>query len=132
MLQEFKDFALKGNVIDLAVAVIMATTFGGVIKSMVNDVLMPIIGIIAGKPSFDDIKISSIEIGKFLTEVVNFLIVAAALFLLIKALNAMMKTAMKGSDEGWPKGRDEGIAMAPRAVIVGDIDPLTCLNSDCQ
>jgi len=99
MLQEFKDFALKGNVIDLAVAVIMATTFGGVIKSMVNDVLMPIIGIIAGKPSFDDIKISSIEIGKFLTEVVNFLIVAAALFLLIKALNAMMKTAMKGSDE---------------------------------
>ena len=99
MLQEFKDFALKGNVIDLAVAVIMATTFGGVIKSMVNDVLMPIIGIIAGKPSFDDSKISSIEIGKFLTEVVNFLIVAAVLFLLIKALNAMMKTAMKGSDE---------------------------------
>ena len=80
MLKEFKDFAFKGNVIELAVAVIMAIAFGAVVKSMVKDVLMPIIAMIAGKPNFDDIKLGAIELGKFLTEVVNFLIVAVVLF----------------------------------------------------
>ena len=97
MLKEFRDFAMKGNVLDLAIGVIMATTFGGVIKSAINDVLMPIIGLIVGKPNFDDIKIGEhVEIGKFITEFVNFLIVAFVLFLIIKAANKAMGGAMKG------------------------------------
>ena len=102
MLREFRDFAFRGNVLDLAVAVIIATTFGGVVKSAIGDVLMPIIGLIVGKPNFDDIKIGEhIEIGKFLTEFVNFVIVAFVLFLIIKAASKAMGGAMKGevSDE---------------------------------
>ena len=97
MLKEFRDFALKGNVLDLAIAVIMATTFGGVVQSAIKDVLMPIIGMIVGKPNFDDIKIGeSIEIGKFITQFVNFIIIAAVLFLVIKAANKAMGGAMSG------------------------------------
>lgn len=99
MLQEFRDFALKGNVLDLAVAVIMATTFGAVIKAAIQDVLMPIIGLIVGKPNFDDIKIGEhIEIGKFLTEAVNFLIIAAVLFLVVKAASKAMGGSMGHSN----------------------------------
>jgi len=97
MLKEFRDFAFKGNVLDLAVAVIMATTFGGVVKSAITDVLMPIIGLIVGKPNFDDIKIGEhVEVGKFITEFVNFLIVAFVLFLIIKAATKAIGGAMKG------------------------------------
>jgi len=97
MLKEFRDFAFRGNVLDLAVAVIMATTFGGVVKSAITDVLMPIIGLIVGKPNFDDIKIGEhVEVGKFITEFVNFLIVAFVLFLIIKAATKAMGGAMKG------------------------------------
>ncbi len=98
MLQEFRDFALKGNVLDLAIGVIMATTFGAVVKAAIEDVLMPIIGLIFGKPNFNDIKIGEhIEIGKFLTEAVNFIIIAAVLFMIVKAANkAMGKTAVGG------------------------------------
>lgn len=100
MLKEFKEFAFKGNVLDLAVAVIMATTFGGVVKSAIADVLMPIIGLIFGKPNFNDIKIGeSIEIGKFLTEFVNFAIIAFVLFLIIKAATKAMGSDLKGGDE---------------------------------
>ena len=95
MLKEFRDFALKGNVLDLAVAVIMATTFGAVVKAAIQDVLMPIIGLIVGKPNFDDIKLGEhIEIGKFLTEAVNFIIIAAVLFLIVKAATKAMGGAM--------------------------------------
>lgn len=97
MLKEFRDFAFKGNVLDLAVAVVMATTFAGVVKSAINDVLMPVIGLIVGKPNFDDVKIGEhIEVGKFITEFVNFIIVAFVLFLIIKAANKAMGGAMKG------------------------------------
>ena len=100
MLKEFRDFAFKGNVLDLAVAVIMATAFSGVVKSAIGDVIMPIIGMIVGKPNFDDIKLGSIEIGKFITEAVNFLIIAFVLFLIIKAANkAMGKVMSGGADE---------------------------------
>ena len=101
MLKEFRDFVFKGNVVDLAVAVIMAVAFGAVVKAAIQDVIMPIIGLVVGKPNFDDIKIGEhIEIGKFLTEAVNFVIIAIVLFLIIKAANAAMGGAMgRGSDD---------------------------------
>ena len=101
MLKEFRDFAVKGNVIDLAVAVIMGAAFGPIVTSLVNDILMPPIGLILGQVDFKDLLLSLsgdsyaslaaakeaaapvIAYGTFLNTVINFLIVALAVFLLV-------------------------------------------------
>jgi large conductance mechanosensitive channel len=93
MLEEFKKFILKGNVLDLAAAVVIGIAFKAVIDALVNYLLMPIVGIIGGKPTFDEyfvtINDSQIRWGSFLTEVVSFLIVAAALFAVIKSFEKL-------------------------------------------
>ena len=105
MLKEFKDFALKGNMLEIAVGLIMAAAFGSVVKSLIADVIMPIVGLIFNKPNFDDIKIGeSIEIGKFLTEAVNFLIIAFAMFMIIKAANKAMGMAVGSNEEAMKDG----------------------------
>lgn len=95
MLKEFKEFAFKGNVVDLAVAVIMGGAFGKIVTSLVNDVLMPIIGVILGGISFVDLKIavaqSEILYGNFIQSIVDFLIIAFCIFLMVKAMNARKK-----------------------------------------
>jgi large conductance mechanosensitive channel len=100
VLKEFKEFITRGNVVDLAVAVIVGAAFTAVIKSLTDNVLMPIIGIIFGKPTFDDALIltvnnSQIRFGSLLTTIVNFLIVALAMFLVVKAINKMNELAAK-------------------------------------
>ena len=100
MLKEFKEFIARGNVVDLAVAVIVGAAFTGVIKALTDNVLMPIIGIVFGKPTFDDALIvtinnSHIRFGSLLTAVVNFLIIAFAMFLVVKAINKMNELAAK-------------------------------------
>ena len=92
LASEFKDFIMRGNVVDLAVAVVIGVAFGLVINALVNDIIMPIIGILGGKPNFDQyywtINHSQILVGSFLAAVVSFLIIAAAIFfLVIKPLN---------------------------------------------
>lgn len=95
MLDEFKAFALKGNLIDLAVAVVLAGAFALVVASFTNDILMAIVGGIFGKPSFDSLTFSVgdgvVYYGKFLTTLVNFAIIAFALFLVVKGANALVK-----------------------------------------
>jgi large conductance mechanosensitive channel len=110
MLQEFKDFAMKGNVVDLAVGVIIGGAFGKIVESMVADIIMPIIGAIFGNIDFSNLYASLgskiapgtgyadakkagavLGYGQFLTYVVNFVIVAFVLFLVIKAMNSMKK-----------------------------------------
>ena len=102
MLKEFKEFALKGNVIDLAVAVIIGGAFGKIISSLVNDVLMPAIGILMGGISFTDLKYvftpavgdipeSAILYGSFIQSIVDFLIIAFSIFLFVKLLNSRKK-----------------------------------------
>lgn len=90
MLQDLKKFLFKDSLIDVAVAFILATAFGLVVKSLVDDVLMPIIAAIVGKPSFDDIVIklgdTPIMIGTFLTVFINFLIVGTVLFFIVRAI----------------------------------------------
>ena len=93
MLNEFKEFAMKGNVVDLAVGVIIGGAFGSIVTSVVEDILTPIIGMIFGQPDFSNIKLGSIMIGNFINAVVNFLIVAVCLFAIIKAINKMKKPA---------------------------------------
>ncbi len=95
MLQEFKAFAMKGNVLDLAVGVIIGGAFGTIVNSLVGDVFMPIIGILTGGINFSGLSVSigeaAIAYGKFIQAVFVFLITAWALFLVVKAANAMKK-----------------------------------------
>ena len=96
---EFKQFIAKGNVIDLAVAVVIGNAFNKIVTSLVNDVIMPIIGIIIGGIHFETIKItfkdSSILIGSFIQNVVDFLIVAFTIFVVIKAFKKTVKKKRK-------------------------------------
>ncbi len=102
LLNEFKTFAMKGNVVDMAVGIIIGAAFGGIVTSLVSDVLMPPIGALIGGIDFSalSIKISNpldgakpVEIlyGKFLNTVINFLIVAFAIFSLVKGMNSIKK-----------------------------------------
>ncbi len=111
MLKEFKDFAMKGNVVDLAIGVIIGGAFGKIVESMVADIIMPVIGAITGGVDFSNLyfKLTSAAVpagasyadakkigamfgwGQFLTFVVNFLIIAWVLFLVVKAMNKMKK-----------------------------------------
>jgi len=98
--QEFKQFAMRGNVIDLAVAVIIGTEFGKIVNSFVNDILMPPIGVLVGGLDFKEYKIIllhaanktvAISYGSFVQSIVNFAIVAFSIFLMIKLMNATRK-----------------------------------------
>lgn len=99
MIKEFKEFIQRGNVVDLAVAVVIGAAFAAIVTSFTNDLLMPLIGILGGKPTFDDyfltINGSEIRWGAFLTAVVNFLIVAFAVFLVVKAINKLQNLRKK-------------------------------------
>jgi large conductance mechanosensitive channel len=99
MLQDLKKFLFKDSLIDVAVAFILAAAFGAVVKSLVADVLMPIIAAIVGKPDFDDIVIgigrSEVRIGAFLTVFVNFLIVGTVLFFVVRAITRAMSFRRK-------------------------------------
>ncbi len=86
MLAEFQKFIAKGNVLDLAVGVIIGGAFGAIVGSLVNDIISPILGMITGNPDFSDVVIGdSIKVGNFINAVLNFVIVGTVLFLLIKA-----------------------------------------------
>ncbi|MDL1911749.1 large conductance mechanosensitive channel protein MscL [Chloroflexi bacterium CFX6] len=95
MLKEFKDFAMRGNVMDLAIAVIIGGAFGKIIASLVNDVLMPLIGLLLGGLDFSGLAITvrdaSINYGLFIQSVVDFIIVAFVIFLLVRTMNRMKK-----------------------------------------
>ena len=108
MLKEFKKFAMKGNVLDMAVGIIIGGAFGTIVKSMVDDVIMPPIGMLLGKVDFSNLKLAiqdevknaagevttaevAINYGSFINNVISFLIVAFAVFLLVKAVNKAME-----------------------------------------
>ena len=109
MLEEFKKFAMRGNVVDLALAVVIGAAFGAVVNSLVADIIMPIIGAITGGVDFSNyfLPLSSkvtatvladakkqgavLAWGNFLTLAINFLIIAFALFLMVKAINSLKK-----------------------------------------
>jgi large conductance mechanosensitive channel len=95
MLKEFRDFIMRGNVIDLAVAVILGAAFGAIIKSLVDDIIMPIIGVIIGGLDFSGLAITYgtavVAYGKCLQAIVTFVIIALVLFLIVRAYNRVMK-----------------------------------------
>ncbi|CAN5673355.1 large conductance mechanosensitive channel protein MscL [soil metagenome] len=103
MIREFKKFITRGNVIDLAVAVIIGAAFGAVVVSFTNDVLMAFVGAIVGEPNFSgltfDVGDGVVTYGNFLTALVNFLIIAFALFLIIKMLQKAQDLRRTGEVE---------------------------------
>ena len=96
MLKEFKEFAFRGNVMDLAIAVIIGGAFGKIVASLVNDVLMPLIGLLLGGINFSDQKIplggdAFLGWGAFVQSIIDFVIVAFVIFMLVRTLSRMKK-----------------------------------------
>ncbi|MCP4382034.1 MAG: large conductance mechanosensitive channel protein MscL [Hyphomicrobiales bacterium] len=133
MLKEFREFALKGNLVDLAVAFIIGAAFSGLVQSVVNDIIMPIVGLITGGVDFSELYIqlagepqptlelareagATLAYGNFITLVINFVIVAWVLFMIVKAMNRMQRQ----QDEAPPAP-----AEPPREeVLLGEIRDL--------
>lgn len=97
MFKEFKDFIMRGNVLDLAVAVIIGGAFGKIIGSLISDIIMPLIGLIIGGIDFSGLSFTvgkaTVTYGNFINNVVNFLVIAFVIFLLVKSANSMKKPA---------------------------------------
>ncbi len=102
MIRDFKEFALKGNLLELAVAFVLGTAFAAVVTSLINDVIMNLIAAIVGKPDFSALKFNvghgQIRYGSFLTALVTFLLIAFVLFLLVKAAQKAMPKKVTTQD----------------------------------
>jgi large conductance mechanosensitive channel len=126
MLREFREFINRGNVMDLAVAVIIGAAFGAIVTSLVNDIIMPIIGVIIGGVDFSGLAVTIgdavIAYGNFIQAVVNFLIVAFVIFLLVRTLNNMQKRfARQAAAEPPPEA-------PPDVQLLGEIRDLLKAN----
>jgi large conductance mechanosensitive channel len=110
ILKEFKEFAIKGNVVDMAVGIIIGGAFGTIVASLVKDVIMPPVGLMLGGVDFSNIKIPlragatgqepvAINIGVFLNNLISFIIVALAVFMLVKAINELRKRFERGEEK---------------------------------
>ena len=93
-VKEFKEFAVKGNVIDLAIGVIIGGAFGKIVTALVGNVITPIIAMFMGDPEkFNDVKLGPIKLGLFMQAVLDFIIIAFVLFLIVKAVNKLKSNA---------------------------------------
>jgi len=123
MLKEFKEFIMRGNVLDLAVAVIIGGAFGKIIGSLVNDILMPFIGALFGGSNFRNLffTVNGVEIfwGLFVQAIVDFLLVAFAIFIIVKAANSTKKT---------PPPADPTTKECPHCFSVISIKATRCPN----
>lgn len=136
MLQEFKKFALRGNVVDLAVGVIIGAAFGKIVDSLVNDIMMPIIGRIFGgldftnyfigltpaasqAPTYDAAKKAGAALGygSFITITVNFIIIAWVLFLVIKAMNRLLREEQAAPPPPAPPSKQEVLLTEIRDLL---------------
>ncbi len=97
---EFKAFILKGNVVDLAVGVVIGAAFGKVVDSVVKDLITPLIGMFGGQPDFSAVRLGPLGVGNFINTIVAFLILAAVIFFfVIKPVNLLMSVAKKKAEE---------------------------------
>ena len=136
MLQEFKKFALRGNVVDLAVGVIIGVAFGKIVESLVNDIIMPVIGRIAGGLDFTNYFIgltqassqaatydaarkagATLGYGTFITVAINFVIVAFVLFLVIRGMNRMIRQEAAAPAAPTPPTREEVLLTEIRDLL---------------
>jgi len=124
MLNDFKKFALKGNIIDMAIGVIIGGAFGKIVTSLVGDIIMPLLSIVTGKIKFENLFIaldghkydsieaaaaaeaSTLNYGMFITSVVDFLIIAASIFIMIRQINKIHDKFAKKKEQEAPKVKD--------------------------
>jgi len=115
MLKEFREFIMRGNVLDLAVAVIIGAAFTAIVTSLVQDILMPIIGILTGGIDFSGLSAkvgeAVITYGKFIQAVVNFLIVAWIIFMLVRSINRIQRRFSKPAEPAAPAAPPEDILL---------------------
>ncbi len=142
MLKEFKEFAMRGNVVDMAVGIVIGTAFGAIVTSLVKDVVMPPIGLLLGNADFSDLFLVlqegseapapyatlaaaqeagavTVNLGLFVNAVINFLIIAFAIFMVIKAMNSMKKKEEEAPAEPTSK-------KCPRCRMEIPIDATRC------
>lgn len=128
MLKEFKEFIAKGNVMDLAVGVIIGAAFGKIVSSLVDDILMPLIGMIIGGIDFTGLvwKIGEAEVkyGNFLQNIIDFLIVAFCIFIIIKLMNRASKRVEKLRKKEEEKVEEEAPVKSDEVVLLEEIRDL--------
>jgi large conductance mechanosensitive channel len=118
LLADFRNFVMRGNVLDLAVAVVIGAAFNAVVQSLVKNVILRLVGAIAGKPDFSSlyftINKSQIAYGQFITDLLNFLIIAAAVFLIVRVFQVLQDRRRKGQidPEDGPAPTDEALLLA--------------------
>lgn len=136
MLKEFREFAMRGNVVDLAVGLIIGAAFGAIVQSLVADIIMPVVGAIAGGLDFSNYftplsaKVTAVSLvdakkqgavlawGNFLTLILNFIIVAWVMFLIVKAMNRMRQEQAAKPDTAPAPSRQEVLLMEIRDALV--------------
>lgn len=110
-IAEFKEFALKGNMVDLAIGMIIATSFNAVVKSIVDDILMPLFGIILGGKDFSGLALkfgdAQIKYGMLIQNLINFLIIAFCLFVMVKIMNRLKNPLLKEEDSPEEEPQEE-------------------------
>ena len=125
MFKEFKEFISRGNVIDLAVGVVMGSAFTAIVNSLVNDIIMPLVGLIVGGIDFTSLSFgigdAAVCYGNFIQAVVNFLIVAFVIFMVVKGINKMHEKLDKKQEESAP---EEPAAPAEDIVLLTEIRDL--------
>jgi large conductance mechanosensitive channel len=123
MLKEFKAFVMRGNVLDLAVAVIIGGAFGKIVTSLVNDIIMPLIGLVVGGIDFSGLSFTvgkaTVTYGNFINNIIDFVIIASVIFLVVKAANSLKKA---------PAPADPTTKECPRCFSTISIKATRCPN----
>jgi len=128
MMQEFKTFAMRGNVVDMAVGIILGGAFGKIVSSFVADVIMPPIGLLVGGVNFTSLALTiqeaagdaaaiTINYGKFIQAITDFVIIAFAIFMVIKAMNSMKKKEAQAPASPPPPSKEETLLAEIRDLL---------------
>lgn len=123
MVQEFKAFAMRGNVVDLAVGVVIGAAFGKIVSSLVGDIVMPVLGLIVGGVDFSDLAVTLkaaegdqpanlLSYGKLIQSIFDFIIVAFAIFMVVKGINRMKKKEEAAPTAASPPPSNEAVLLA--------------------
>jgi large conductance mechanosensitive channel len=114
-IDEFKAFAMKGNVLDLAVAVVIGAAFGKIVSSLVEDIIMPIVGLLLGGVDFTGLVYqlgeATVTYGIFVQSIIDFLIVAIAIFMVVKGINKAQQKVVTKEEESEPAGPSEEVLL---------------------
>lgn len=128
IIDEFKDFAMKGNMVDMAVGIIIGGAFGTIVKSLVDDIIMPPIGLVMGGVDFSNIMFTlkeatadaeavTMNIGSFINNIISFLIVGWAVFMLVKGMNSLKKKEEEAPSEPPAPTKSEELLMEIRDAL---------------